>query len=160
PFIVSPVTLGMMAEIGVFEVATILGKPSGVTEYEETLLRGIHWYANALTQKEMENKVLSLVTCLETFLASMPGEQLSESLAEGVAVALFQSPEERKHKKKRIKELYRLRSTVSHGGSKPILNVDLDELTEMAGTFTAYMIGRLGDFRSRGRRAFPDWWEE
>jgi hypothetical protein len=160
PFIVSPVTLGLMAEIGVFEVAKILGKPGGVTDYEETLLRGIHWYANALTQNELENKVLSLVTCLETFLASMPGEQVSESLAEGVAVALFQSPEERKRKKKRIKELYRLRSTVSHGGSKTILNVDLDELTEIAGRFTAYMIGRLDDFRSRGRRAFPDWWEE
>ncbi len=150
----------MMAGIGVTAVADILAKPSGVTEFEEILLRGIHWFANALTQSEAENAVLSLVTCLETFLATPPGERLTDSLAEGVAVALFQSVEERKRMKKRIKELYGLRSGVSHGGAKPILDVDRDELMDIAARFTAYMIGRLDDFRHRGRRAFPDWWEE
>ncbi len=160
PFIITPETLAMMALIGVSAVADILAKSSGQTEFEDTLLRGVHWYANALTQSEAENVALSLVTCLETFLATVPGERLSDSLAEGVAVALFQSVEERKRMKKRIKELYGLRSAVSHGGSKPILDADRDELMDIAGRFAAYMISRLDDFRYRGQRALPEWWEE
>lgn len=69
PFEFSPQNVEIMKRLGVFEVSAILRKPhKKQTDFEETLLRGIHWFADAQVQPEVENRLLSLIACLETFL--------------------------------------------------------------------------------------------
>ncbi len=54
---ISPRTISVMRKIGVFELSKILQKEKP-TDFEETLLRCIHWYANSQVQVERENELL------------------------------------------------------------------------------------------------------
>jgi hypothetical protein len=75
-FDLSEETLATMRGFGVFEVSEVLRKNvRDLTQFEETLLRGIHWFSVAEVQQEAENKLLSMVTCLETFLAPRDGSR-------------------------------------------------------------------------------------
>ncbi len=123
------------------DVSAILAKPvSALSDFERVLLRGLHWFGNALPQKEPENELLSLVTCLETFLTPRDGNPIGTAIAEGVALLLGNTLDERKKLKKRVKDLYGKRSSVSHGGEKAVLESDLIELREIAKNFIQRMI--------------------
>ena len=65
---------------------------------------------------------------------------------------------ERKRLKSRVKELYGLRSVVSHGEHSSILNKDVVDLKFIAMRLLVKMIGRREDFISR--RNLIDWLEE
>ena len=73
--------LDKLRECGALAVAAILAKPaSSLSDFERVLLRGIHWFGNALPQPEPENVLLSLVTCLETFLTPRDGNPIAYAL--------------------------------------------------------------------------------
>ena len=149
-FILNEQTVQLLERIGVFEMAKILKKPIGEMQgFEETLLRGIHWFANAQIQIERENDLLGLMTCLETFLTSENSDKISNTVAEGVAFVLGNTLEERKHLKKQIKAFYNKRSRISHGGQKAILDSDLEELRTLTGVFLAKMIQGKKEFKER-----------
>lgn len=149
-FILNEQTVQLLERIGVFEMAEILKKPVGeVQGFEETLLRGIHWFANAQIQVERENDLLGLMTCLETFLTSENSDKISNTVAEGVAFVLGNTLEERKNLKKQIKNFYNKRSRISHGGQKAIFDSDLEELRTLTGVFLAKMIQRKDEFKER-----------
>lgn len=66
--------------------------------------------------------------------------------------------ESRRRLKKRVKELYRLRSGVSHGGYKAVLETDLRELTSIARLLTVKMIEHKDEFPTQ--KALLGWIEE
>jgi hypothetical protein len=81
--------------MGVFELSEVLrkGKP---TDFEETLLRCIHWYANSQIQVERENELLSLITSLEV-LFTRQGASIAITVGESTALYLLRaSSKERK----------------------------------------------------------------
>jgi hypothetical protein len=141
PVHVSSETMDKLRECGAWDVAAILAKPvSSLSDFERVLLRGIHWFGNALPQAEPENELLSLVTCLETFLTPRDSNPIGTAIAEGVALLLGKTLDERKKLKRRVKNLYGKRSSVSHGGEKAVLEADLTELREVAKKLVRHMI--------------------
>lgn len=156
---ISPQTVAHFSRFGVLDLAALL-RQDRLTDFEETLLRGVHWYADALTQVESENEFLSLTTCLETFLNPGSGEPITNAIAEGVAVILGKSLQERKSLKRQVRGLYGQRSGVSHGGRKGILDVDLAELRDIAGNITGEMIRRKDEFSANGKRGLLEWIED
>ncbi len=147
PFELSPGNVDIMKGIGVFGLSDILKKVE-TTEFERFLLHGIHWYSDSIMQIKLENKLTSLMSCLETLLN--PKESLSSitsAIAEGVALICAKETESRIKIDKRIKELYRKRSALSHGGEKEILSADIEELRMLAHAFLRNMIDKLGEFK-------------
>lgn len=140
----------IMENVGVFELSKMLEKQiECLTDFEETILRGVYWFSNAQTQSERENKFLSLVTCLEIFLTPKDRDPIANSIAEGVAIILESSLDKRKCLKKRVKKLYGMRSAVSHGGRKEILDIDIMSLTCIAWLLTKQMVEWRDKFHDR-----------
>jgi hypothetical protein len=156
---ISPNNIAVLREIGVFEVSDILRKPyEQLNDFEKTLLRGIHWFADSQTQVKVENQFLNLVTCLEVFFTPDKGDPISNSIAEGTALVLGNDLNERKRLKKRVKELYGLRSKVSHGGHSSILNKDVFDLKFIAMKLLVKMIKWRETFKNR--KNLIDWLED
>ncbi len=157
-FEINEPNLEHMNKIGVFKISKVLSKLNReLGDFERVVLRALHWFANYQTQEENENKLLNLITCLETFLTPRDGNPIGTFIAEAVAILIADEIENRKRLKKRVQELYRLRSEVSHGGRKAILDTDLVELENITGTLTMNMINRLDECESH--KALFDWIE-
>jgi hypothetical protein len=157
PFDITEKTIIQMKQIGVFDVATLLSQET-LTEYQETLLRGIHWFANSQTQDESENILLGLITCIETFLTPRDGGPVTTAIAESIAIIGGKDLASRKLLKKKVKGLYRLRSRISHGGKKAILDADLAALRQITAGLTMTMIQKRNDFETI--TAFLEWIED
>jgi hypothetical protein len=162
PFELSTDNIQKMDQVGIFKVAEILKHPEKATGFDKTLLRGIHWFATSRTQFERENEFLNLMTCLETFLTrsgqAFINPSLADQVADGVARLLTTKLENRKALKQRIKDLYGMRSGVSHGGAKTILETNLTDLRNIAKELIFQMIERKDEFRTH--QEFLNWLDE
>jgi hypothetical protein len=133
PLHITEDNVSKLQECGAMDVAALLEKPLGtLSDIERIILRGLHWFGNALCHGEAENELLSLTTCLETFLTPKDGNPIGTAIAEGIAILLADTLEDRKKLKKRVKDLYGKRSGVSHGGEKAVLESDLVVLRDIA----------------------------
>lgn len=157
PFEFTTDNIAHITRLGIYDVAALLTFDE-LDDFKQTILRGIHWFANAQIQLEPENKLTSLVTCLETFLTPKGRDPISNAVAEGVAILIGQNTEERRRIKKTVKDLYGRRSAVSHGGKTAITDSELRELTIIAGELTRTLIARMKNFASRD--SLLDWVEE
>lgn len=158
PFEINDPHLERMIKIGMFKMSKVIAKlDKELGDFERVVLRALHWVANSQTQEESENKLLNLITCMETFLTPRDGNPIGTFIAEAVAILLADNLENRKRLKKRVQELYRLRSAVSHGGRKAILDTDLSELEKIAGILTMTLIKRMDEFPTH--KALFDWIE-
>jgi hypothetical protein len=142
--------LDHMHSIGVFRLGGILQKQyNSVSDFEKALLTGLHWYANAQTRTDPADRLRDLVTCLEAYLTPKDGNPIGTAVAEGVAIIVTRSLEDRKRIKKKIKDLYSLRSAVSHGGRTSVLQQDVNDLEQIAGQVTMLLVDRLDEFTSK-----------
>lgn len=135
---------------GANEVVNILNMGNATSDFEKAILRAIHWFSLAEKQPGNENKILALITCLETFLTSEAGNPIRNTVSEGSAIILEKTLESRKYIKQRINEFYNQRSSISHGGgSKNILDSDIAELKKLVQLFIQNMIKRRSEFKAR-----------
>ena len=140
--------LSHLNSLGFSTFSELLGQSNSVlNDFERVLLSALHWFSSAQTQVELENGFLSLMTCLETMLTPRDGSPIGTAVAEGVALILAEELETRRYVKKHLRELYKKRSAVSHGGSKAVLASDYATLEDWAGG----MIVRLVHLRERFR---------
>lgn len=148
-----------MTEIGAFEIANLLSlRSKQLSSFEDVLLRAVHWFANAQTQTDQENELLSLVTSLETFFTPEPGEPIADAVARGVACVVSTDPATQAYLYRRMKKLYDERSRIAHGGAKVILRKDLDELELIAAEVIAVLVRRKGEFTGKvGKKALQNW---
>lgn len=126
-FDISDREIKYMKEFGIFILSEILEKPEKeLTDFEKTLLLGIHWFANFSTQREIENQYLSLMVALEIFLTpkSGSGEPITNYIAEGVSIINEIGIDNRKKLKSKLKDLYKKRSSIVHGRLNDIPNKD------------------------------------
>ena len=150
PFELGDSDIKQMEEIGAFKLSDILAKPEKqLTDFEKTLLRTLHWFSSSLTQHEIENQLLNMITCLETLLTPRDGNPIGTAIAEGVAILIRTGYEDRITLKKKVQEIYRSRSAVSHGGKKEIFESDVKELEEISRTLIKTMIKRKDEFKSQ-----------
>lgn len=140
----------VLEDSGANEIVNILNMGSEISDFEKAVLRAVHWFSLAEKQLGNENKLLALITCLETFLTSEYGNSIRNTVAEGSAIILANTLESRKYVKQRINEFYKQRSSISHGGgSKNILDSDIAELKELVQSFIQAMIKRKNEFQTR-----------
>ncbi len=144
---ISPRTIAVMRKMGVFELSEVLQKEKP-TDFEEMLLRCIHWYANSQVQVERENELLSLITSLEV-LFTRQGASIAITVAESTAFVLAKGLTERKRVSERIKAIHDLRSKISHGGNKAINDDDLDYLRAAVFYVVQEMVRRKKEFRAK-----------
>lgn len=147
----------IMEKIGVFRVSEILKKPNQ-TNFEEVILRAIHWFSSALQQAEIENSFLALIIALETIFTAERGNPITNTVAEGVAFVLADELEHRKKLKKTIKDYYGMRSGVAHGGKKSVLLSDYYNLINIVGSILVVLIEKTGEFENQ--KDFSEWIEE
>ena len=157
PFNIDSRTIERMEELGIFRVAELLKQKLKEDSFEETLLRGIRWFSNAQVQVVRENQLLNLTTCLETFLTRRGMEQITNTVAEGVAFVLSTNLVERKRMKGRILDFYNLRSRISHEGRSAVLSSELEEFKSIVGNFLKTMIQKIDTFRTN--KDLADWIE-
>ena len=140
----------VLEDSGANEIVNILNMGSAISDFEKAILRTIHWFSLAEKHLGNENKLVALIICLETFLTSEHGNPIITTIAEGSAIILANTLDSRKYIKQRIKEFYKQRSTISHGGgSKNILDSDIIELKELVQSFIQAMIKRKNEFQTR-----------
>lgn len=144
----SPQNIEHMKKIGVFKLGELLKKEQ-LSKFEETLLQGIEWFSRAQTQSEPKNKLLNLITVLETFLTPKGNDPIQKTIAEGIAILLEDDPVRRKKRIKRIKVFYGLRSKLSHGQGKEILDTDIKELLNIAGSLIMILTEQKDRFISK-----------
>lgn len=159
PFEITPDRLRQMEILGVFKLSKILQKPEpALSDLERVLLRSVHWFSSAQTQPEVENQFLSLTTAIETLLTPRDGNPIGTAIAEGVAFLLAEGVDNRRAIVKRVKDLYRLRSALSHGGKKSILSDDVSTLTNIASSLIVRVIALAEELRSQ--KELLTWIEE
>jgi hypothetical protein len=146
-----------MRAIGVFALSDLIVKTKK-TDFEDVILRAVHWLASAQTQNENENALLNLVTCLETFFKAEAGTPISATIAEGVAMLTASGLEERKRRKVRVSYFYGKRSKLTHEGDGKITNAELGELTLICRDLTLLMIRNRDKFE--GHKEFRNWLED
>ncbi len=61
PFDLCENTIASMERIGILTMAKLLEEPVKQTDFEQTVLRSIHWFATAQTQVEGESELLNLI---------------------------------------------------------------------------------------------------
>jgi len=144
--------------LGVFQVGKILQKNQQTNDFERAILRSIHWHGASVAQTEIKNKFLNLLTSIESLLTPKDGEPIANAIAEGVAFVLGDDLEKRRHLKKQMKGLYGLRSSLSHGGQKEILDADLSHLQDIAGKLLVWAIKQVDNFKSH--QELFDWIDE
>lgn len=158
PFALSEENIERMRQMGALTISAMLAKPdSAVSDFERTILRGVHWFASAQTQPGLENKFLNLIICIETYLTPRDNP-IGTAIAEGVAFLLAQGVENRRKLKKRVQEFYRMRSKVSHGGHKAVLEAEVKELQKIALSLTELLIPRSAEWQSQAQ--LLEWIEE
>lgn len=140
-----------MEDIGIFKLSKILEKSSQErTEFEDTLLLGLHWFSDSMTQKQLANQFLSLMICLEIFLTPHGDEPVSNSIAESAAIILLSELDKRKEFKRIIKGLYLKRSAIVHGRKNDIPNdEDLEKLQEIVGHLILWITDQKDNFEDK-----------
>jgi hypothetical protein len=156
-FEINDKTIDRMSEIGVFGLSEILKKQQP-NQFEESLLRAVHWFSSALVQDEIENGFLYLIIALETLLIKGVNSTISNYVAESAALILSDKLEYRKEIKKIVKGYYGIRSAVSHGGKKSVSKGDYYNLINIVGTIVMILVKKRDEFESESD--LIDWIEE
>lgn len=130
PFTLNSDNIAIMEQLGIFRLAELLEKKEP-TPFEDTVLRSIHWFANAQIQLEIEDELLDLVTSIETILAPKEGI-LMDAASYGIAFIIGDSVDQKEKLMERYKNIYSKRSGCSHHGMREADEVDLIEIRYMA----------------------------
>ena len=149
PLEVSKETLASMNQLGLDHLSQILANESP-TDFEETLLRSVSWFAKSRSAPAIEDKFLSLIIALETlFTPKGAGVSISTSIAEALVLVSIKGLEARKKTKKKVQAFYAKRSAISHGGTKQVLEMEVLELTVMVFITVQVLLKKTGDIKTR-----------
>lgn len=157
PFEVNQSSLDRMSEIGVFKVSNALSK-NQTNNFEESIIRSVHWFSVALTQDENSNAFLFLIVALESLFKAERGNSIGGTVAESVAFLMADNLEGRKNLVSIVRKYYGKRSGVAHGGKKTIPDIDLYTLINITGTSIMVAIEKLSEFTSQAQ--FMSWIED
>jgi len=156
PFEINQKALERMDDIGIFSISEALNKQQA-TNFEESLIRSIHWFSVALTQDENCNSFLFLIVALESLFKAERGNSIGGVVAESVAMLMSDTLEGRKKLVSLVREYYGKRSGVAHGGKKTISDIELHTLISISGTSIMMAIKKIPDFTSQ--KQFMEWFE-
>jgi hypothetical protein len=150
-----------MEDANFVEAAEFAGKEEK-TQLERKVLRGIQWASDSQSQREPDNKVLSLIIALECLLPSTRRGGTRSWTAEGAALLLGPDQSARKGIRNRIHGLYTKRNNIVHGGeSEKITADDVVWLRKTVHDLIRTIIKRRNEFESpEGNYDIATWLEE
>jgi hypothetical protein len=139
-----------MKSYGFIEAINFEQDYKNLTGIQKAYLQGLYWLANAQNQIEPENKVLSLITCLETFFSPSKdsGLPISNTISESIALLVFSDLEQRKNLRSQIKELYNLRSRITHGSQIQVSVEDIGNLRNIAYWTVKYIFENFNKYKT------------
>jgi len=148
--------LASMVGYGFFALGDLLTLMT-LNDLQESLLRAVHWSADAHGQRDNANKVTSMMIALESLLSGPPNSPISTAVSESVAIILGNHVDSRLLLKKLVKDLYDKRSRISHGGTADITDEDVRRLQNLTGNVIVTLALRSDDFETRSK--LSDWVE-
>lgn len=147
-FEVNETNLKRLEEIGFLKLSEFLVKKQP-SQFEETLLRSVHWFSSATRQEDVENSFLFMIIALETLFTIEHGNPIGIQIAEGTALILGKDIEQRRVIKKLVKKFYGFRSAISHGGKKQITEGNYYSLLNIVGSAIKILVGKNDTFHSQ-----------
>lgn len=158
PITIDEIFLHGLLRVGVMALSELLSRPSDrLTDWEEDLLRAVHWFATSQAQVETENRLLNLITAIETLLTTGHGG-VTSATAEGVALITEGNYQDRKRIKSFIVDMYGARSGLSHGGNKGVSEDQVNKLRSTVARLITVLIDRKEDLSSKER--LREWLEQ
>lgn len=114
--------------VGLAQVRTSLNlAPDARNTWQKSLLRSYEWLGTAQLQQEPESAFLMLAVVLEILFTGQGG--VGDTIADAVAFLTAQGTDNRLAKRKQVKELYDLRSNITHGRTSTTMTwAKVDEL--------------------------------
>jgi hypothetical protein len=140
-------TVDTMQDLGLLQMGQILGKKAP-TALELSLIRSLRWFGVMTGQGDAGHRLVAGMVCLETLLAPGDREPISNYVAESAALLLGNGSSGKRQVKKRVKELYGIRSAIAHGASKPPGERDVDDLTAICGEVIQRLLPLLSELKS------------
>ncbi|WP_162084879.1 HEPN domain-containing protein [Sulfuriferula nivalis] len=126
----------------IYRTFTILQKANGRTQLEEAIARAVYWYSDAQRDSILVMKLVKYWSCVEAFFSFENGK-ITQAVTSGLASTLvfggfhFVSTSEYSSLKKKIANLYSLRSRAIHRGShQHITELDVAQFSQ----WVAWMI--------------------
>jgi hypothetical protein len=144
-FELSPVKLRRMKKDGFAPLVVAIGRTEDErSNFEKSLLRSMHWIADAARQDALENKITSYITAIEMCFSSR-GAPIGRDIAEGCAVMLGATLEHRKELAEEMSELYALRSAVSHEEK----NIEVERAERRLRVISINLLAKVAGMSSR-----------
>jgi hypothetical protein len=139
-----------MRTLGILDVSTITeSDPS--EKFRKTVLTGIRFFAESQRQDAPEIEFVNLVNCLENCLTPYGSESaIRASIAEGCAILLTSELEQRLQLRKKVLDIYSVRSKIVHHGGSITKTSDKSHLAELrmiARDLLAVLIERINEFK-------------
>jgi hypothetical protein len=131
----------------VFTLIDLLKRPS-LTQFEQLLFVALRWFGYSQILPDMENRFLSLITVLETFL-TQGNSPITAQISESVPLMFNVELQQRLRMKKDLQELYALRGKISHHGSRAVLYSDFSRLHNIVRGFLGAMTEYSRTFRTK-----------
>ncbi len=149
PIEITRPSIERLQEVGALALSDLLARPADqLTDLEQALLRAVHWFAASQAQVELENRLLNLTTCLEALVGPEDGTRIAATVSERTALIVARG-EHRVGVRRFVRELYRARSGVSHGGAKTVSEADVKELRRVAAELIATLLRRRERVRTK-----------
>ena len=160
PFELTAQRAGELAQPGAFDHAFQILQKRDRTELEDAIARAVYWYGDAHRDPVRVMQFVKYWSCLECLLGG-PGEQLTETLAVGVATVLtyghfrlFEAADYSQNSRT-VKRLYAARSKAVHRASHS--HVTFQDVSLLSG-WTAWVIYNAVSFSHAGMDSTKTLW--
>jgi hypothetical protein len=150
-------TLNHIEEINGFILSDIIAKKD-LTQFEECLIKCLHWFSIALNQEESTNSFLFNIIALESLFKQVSGSSISGTVSESVSFILQNNKDNRLQLVKKMRKYYSKRSAVAHGGKTVIADSDLMELYNIVGTLIMILAKKTNEFNTQNQ--LTEWVDE
>jgi len=143
--------LAKLKKLGLDALIQIYSKRnSGTSEIEKTLLRAIQFFYNGYTALDRVSEYVNYFIVLEIFLSPSDREQLSKTIAEGIAILFETDCEKRIKLKKHVKNLYNKRSGLVHGKTDRIDKFSVEDVQYLAYKLIQMVLENRNTWEKRG----------
>lgn len=132
-----------------------------LSKYEKEILLGIKWYGTAVDMTDPVLKFLNYAIVLEILISKQEKDSdrtITDKLAEGIAFILSNKFSQRSQIKKRVKNLYRIRSAIVHRGKDFVEDKYIDQIEWLGFVLILELTKKKDKFNSKND--LLKWFEE
>jgi len=133
---------------GLDKISSLLASNS-LKDFEKSVLNSLFLYSKSAFTSDPVEKVVHMLSSLESILLKNENEPIQQNLAERIAVFTSQELEERKHIIKTIKSAYSVRSRYLHHGHTSLELKLISEFMMQVWIFFIRLLANIDRFKSQ-----------